>query len=144
MPNSLPIPNELTSLIERGFWPRNEDEARRQNLHCLLPESTIRAFAPEEHKIFFIPPPFCTVREVMSAEQHFWSDPHTVVEEIDPDLTLLIGDFGLGSDSPLALDYRRSATEPCVIRLRWAQEGNHWVELAPTFAGFVAAWPLSA
>jgi hypothetical protein len=134
----LTIPKALTALIESGFWPRNHDEARRQNLQCLLGKSSIHRFAPEEDRIFFLPPPFYTVKQVMAAEQHFWSDPRTVAHEIEPELTLLIGDFGLGSDAPLALDYRLSATEPRVIRLRWAQDGNHWVEVAPTFDQFAA------
>jgi hypothetical protein len=134
----LQVPRELMALIESGFWPRNHDEARNQNLRCLLSESSIRAFAPEEYRIFFLPPPFYTVSQVLPGEQHFWSDPSTATHEIDPDLTLLIGDFGLGSDAPLALDYRWSKTEPRVIRLRWAKDGNHWVEVAATFAHFTS------
>jgi hypothetical protein len=49
----LPIPDELTALIESGFWPRNNAEACRQNLHPLLLELLIHRFAPEEDKIFF-------------------------------------------------------------------------------------------
>jgi hypothetical protein len=134
----LRIPHELTALVKSGFWPRDHDEARSQNLQCLLSESLIRTFAPEEDKIFFLPPPFYTVRQVMPGEQRFWSDPRTATHELDPDLTLLIGDFGLGSDAPLALDYRWSTTEPRVIRLRWAKDENHWVEVAATFAQFAA------
>ena len=59
--------------------------------------------------------------------------------EIDPALTLIIGDFGLGSDAPIALDYRKDLNEPSIIRLQWNLEAdNHWVEIAPSFAEFVA------
>jgi hypothetical protein len=137
MATTLPIPKELTSLIENGFWPRDADEARRQNLRSLIPESSVRRFAPEESKIYFLEPPFHCVRDfIEGAERSFWSDPRTAIHEIDPDLTLLIGDFGLGSDAPIALDYRQRLDQPRVIRLRWASEGNHWVEIAPTFAEF--------
>jgi hypothetical protein len=137
--NSLTIPKALTALIESGFWPRNDAEAMRQNLHCLVAKATIQLFAPEEEKIYFIQPPFCTVKQLaMTSEQRFWSDPRTAIQEINPALTLIIGDFGLGSDAPLALDYSRTPNNPRVIRLRWAQEGNHWVEVAATFDQFAA------
>ncbi len=66
----------------------------------------------------------------------FWSDPNSAFMEIDPDSTILIGDFGLGSDAPIALDYRKDKNTPAVIRLLWAKDGNHWVEIAPNFAAF--------
>lgn len=137
--NLLAIPKALTALIESGFWPRNNAEAMRQNLHCLVAKASVQIFAPEEEKIFFSPPPFHTVKQrAMTSEQRFWSDPRTAIQEINPDLTLVIGDFGLGSDAPLALDYSQNPEDPRVIRLRWAQEGNHWVEVAATFGQFAA------
>ncbi len=137
MAAALPIPKELTSLIENGFWPRDPDEARGQNLHPLILESSVRRFAPEESKIYFLQPPFYRVRDfIEGAEWSFWSDSRTAIHEIDPDLTLLIGDFGPGSEAPIALDYRQRLDQPRVIRLRWASEGNHWIEIAPTFAEF--------
>lgn len=136
MDTSLAIPKSLTALIESGFWPRNNTEALRQNPHCLVAEASIRLFAPEEEKIYFYPPPFLTVRQ-HQAKTRFWSDPRAAIHEINPDLTLVIGDFGMGSDAALLLDYSQTATNPRVIRLRWAQEGNHWVEVAATFDQFV-------
>lgn len=137
---SLAIPKALTALIESGFWPRNNAEANRQNLRSLVPEASIRLFAPEEEKIFFNPPPFYTVTQRQTRlNEGFWSDPHAAIQEINPNLTLIIGDFGLGSDAPLALDYSQSAIDPRVIRLRWAEraeQGNHWVEVAATFDQF--------
>ena len=134
----LPIPRELTPLINSGFWPRDGNEANKQNSESLVPESIIRGFAPEESKIYFEPPPFATVANLMKGQGRiFWADPHAAIQEIDPELTLIIGDFGIGSDAPLALDYRQDLYEPRVIRLRWAENGNHWVEIAPNFADFV-------
>jgi hypothetical protein len=135
MDNSLTIPKALTSLIESGFWPRNSAEANRQHQRCLVPEAAIRFFAPEEEKIYFYPPPFSTVRQHQS-KTSFWSDPRAAIHEIKPDLTLMIGDFGIGSDAGLLLDYSQTATDPRVLRLKWAQEGNHWVEVAATFDQF--------
>ena len=57
--------------------------------------------------------------------------------EIDPALTLIIGDFGLGSDAPIALDYRKDLNNPSVICLQWnLNADNHWGEIAPNFAEF--------
>lgn len=134
----LPIPRELTLLIDSGYWPRDGNEAGEQNVNSLVPEAIVRGFAPEENQIFFYPPPFFTVANRMNGvELNFWVDPRTAIHEIDPAFTLIIGDFGLGSDAPLALDYREQLDEPKVIYLRWAQDGNHWVEIAPNFADFV-------
>jgi hypothetical protein len=57
----------------------------------------------------------------------------------------MIGDFGLGSDSAIALDYREA--EPSVIYLRWSfvegRKRTDWVRCAATFADFVAALGLA-
>ncbi len=133
--NFLNIPKALTALIESGFWPRNSAEADRQNLRCLVPEASVRLFATEEERIYFYPPPFRTVRQDQ-AKNSFWSDPRSATHEIKPDLTVIIGDFGIGSDAVLLLDYSQTATDPRIIRLKWAEEGNHWVEVTATFDQF--------
>jgi hypothetical protein len=131
----LTLPPELTALIESGVWP-TPNNVQQQNLHSIVPESVIRSFAPEESKLYLYPPPFTTIRK--SIGDSWWSNPMSTLSELDPDRTMLIGDFGLGSDAPLALDFRRSISEPSVIRLKWANEGNHWVEVTPTFKEFAA------
>ena len=74
----------------------------------------------------------------MEHEGSFWHNPIAAVNEINPDLTVLIGDFGMGSDAPIVLDYSRGTNAPTVIRLKWSPDGNHWVELAPDLATFIA------
>lgn len=55
--------------------------------------------------------------------------------EISPDLALNIGDFGLGADSAVVLDYRQE--NPPVIQLVWRKpEPNTWVRCADTFEQF--------
>ena len=137
MKELLNIPNALKTLLENGFWPQNSTEAVRQNLKCLVEKRLIHRIASDEEDIYFLPPPFYTVKEVMVSESTFWAHPQSAVHEIDPELTLLIGDFGLGSDALLALDYRHSSLEPKVIRLQWSRSGNHWVEVAQNFDAFV-------
>ena len=57
--------------------------------------------------------------------------------EIDFDLCLDIGDFGIGSNAPILLDFRENPENPRLIRLRWEGGGgeidNHWVVMAPDF-----------
>ena len=60
---------------------------------------------------------------------------------IDFDLALDIGDFGLGSDAPILLDYCEDAARPRVLRLEWSHDGsdNRWVVMASDFASIVEA-----
>jgi hypothetical protein len=46
------------------------------------------------------------------ANGHTFWPPFCALEQITPDPSILIGDFGLGSDSPILLDYMRDATKP--------------------------------
>lgn len=137
MPSDLAIPPLLLALVEAGRWPRTSEEALRQNTTPWVGEDRVRALAPEESMIFLEPPPFSTVRE-LSAGHPFWGGPMADPDGIDPDRTIVLGDFGLGSDAPIALDYRHDAARPRVIRLRWAgpDTPNRWVVMAPDFVTF--------
>ena len=65
----------------------------------------------------------------------FWTS-YGALHQIEPSRSLIIGDFGLGSDAPIILDYR--AALPAVMRLRWLGRGlqNEWVRIG-TFDDFV-------
>lgn len=135
-PHGLPLPQALTDLINNGFWPTTEQASLAQNLKCLVSPDKIRAFAPEEEWICFYRPPFGTEEQYMKNNPS-WDSPMWATHEIEPSLTLIIGDFGLGSDAPIALDYREDRNNPSVIRLQWnLAEANHWVEVALSFAEF--------
>lgn len=131
------LPEELVALIEAGKWPRNLHEANQQNLRSLAPEERIQLLAPEECRLFLYYPPFGTAASILSREEvgGFYRR-FGAVDQIVPEATVEIGDFGLGSDAPIALDYRNGPTEPRVIRLLWATGGNRWVEMAPDFRTF--------
>ena len=45
-------------------------------------------------------------------------------------MCLVIGDFGLGSDTPLVLDYSLDEKTPVVKRLVWAKPKNYWEQIA--------------
>ena len=60
----------------------------------------------------------------------------SVEKTIAPELTMLIADFGLGSDQPIALDYRNDLLQPEVWMLIWGEE-NYWTKVASTFENFI-------
>ncbi|HEY1068098.1 MAG TPA: hypothetical protein VGE52_18385 [Pirellulales bacterium] len=136
----LTVPRLLDELIALGRWPRNSTEAMAQNLKSLASKERIEALAPEEERLYLLPPPFYTVRQQIAGNS-FWCSEMAAPHEIDFDLALDIGDFGLGSDAPILLDYRLDPANPRVIRLRWSGGGkpNDWVVMAPDFASFVSA-----
>lgn len=55
---------------------------------------------------------------------------------IAPEFTMLIADFGLGSDQPIALDYRRDLSQPEVWMLVWGEK-NYWTMISSTFENFI-------
>ncbi len=133
----LAVPNLLEELIAAGRWPRDSSEAMAQNLKSRVAPERVRALAPEEDWLYLMPPPFQTVRE-RSKNNPYWRSPVADPEGIDFDLALDIGDFGIGSDAPILLDYREDASNPRVIRLRWRNgEPNRWVVMAHSFQHFV-------
>ena len=136
----LAVPRLLDELVLAGRWPRDSKESLAQNLKPLAPPERIQALAPEEQWLYLLPPPFYTVRH-KSQSNLFWFSDMAAPHGIDFDLALDIGDFGLGSDAPILLDYREDAADPRVIRLRWSSSGktNEWVDMAPDFGSFVAA-----
>src|SRR5262245_29417475 len=137
---ALKVPEELEALINAGRWPRDREHERQQNLHPLVPAAWVRAFAQEESFIYLLHPPFYSVRQLVDGGEHdFWTSPNAAPNEISFDHSLVIADFGLGSDSPVVLDYRAVHDGPKVLRLKWghgpwgAHGDNHWVEVAPNF-----------
>lgn len=131
---ALPVPKLLATLVRDGVWP-NEENANRQNLSPLAPVDAVSRLAPDETGLFLRPPPFPTLADDIAANPDFWLE-HGALNEVDPDLALDLGDFGLGSDSAIILDYRTSRTDPTVLRLAWTDHGNHWVPLAANFEEF--------
>jgi hypothetical protein len=131
------VPRLLEDMLATGRWPRDHSESLLQNLKSRAAPELIQRLAPEESHLYLYPPPFHTVRE-LNKTNAFWTWPQAAPDGIDFDLALEIGDFGLGSDAPILLDYREDNVNPSVIRLRWrAGVPNEWVVMAPDFQTFV-------
>lgn len=136
----LPIPDALVSLIESGRWPRSAEEALRQNLELRVPVANIQRFAPDEHWLYLCAPPFGKPADVFSSLVDFRGEPDSESPpgDIDYERAVVIADFGLGSDAPIALDYRQNLDCPSVIRYCWSHRGerNRWIHVAPSFSRF--------
>jgi len=101
-----------------------------QQLRPIISKDRVRKFAAEETLVCLQPPPFPTIAKVRAAggARDFW-ERFGALGQIDPELAVIIGDFGLGSDSPIILDYAQNPSNPPVRRLRWGSQGhgNEWV-----------------
>ena len=140
----LEIPAELQTLIDNGVWP-TEDNAFKQNIEPIVSREIIKTFAPDESHLFLDPPPFRTVLR-HSLKNQFWLTDAAPLE-IRMRLALVIGDFGIGSDAPIILDYQVDRSNPSVKRLQWPETNsgkNHWVEIAPSFSDFVGMLGLNS
>jgi hypothetical protein len=138
----LQLPDLLLEMLANGRWPRNAQEERAQNLWPRVPPERVRRLMPGESDLYLLAPPFTTIR-IRSEHEPWWLSADAAAHEIDVDLAIDIGDFGLGSEVPLLLDYRDRMDRPRVLRLCRSDEAsgdaNHWVEVAPDFASFVRA-----
>lgn len=143
---ALPLPVRLVALIEAGIWPQTLDETNWQNIRPLASPDLVRGLVPVESTIFFWPPPFSTIAKVAADPRETFYRKYGALEQIRPEACIGIGDFGLGSDSPILLDYSQHPTEPRVLRLQWsAYDGpNEWVEMAGTFDEFADRLQLGA
>jgi hypothetical protein len=137
MAATLPLPKRLLALVDSGLWPRTEDEERRQHLRSLVSVERVPAFAPEHDRIDLAIPPFRTIAERMrGAEGEFWVK-WGALEEITPELLLMIAYFEHGSDASVALDHRHDRRNPSVIRLLWWKpQPNTWVRCSDNFDQF--------
>jgi hypothetical protein len=110
-----------------------------QELHPIVSADHVQRFAAEESLICLQPPPFPTIAQQRAAggAGDFWEQ-FGALDQIDAEQALIIGDFGLGSDSPIILDFSRNASNPPVLRLRWGPrgQGNTWVQGARDFDEF--------
>ena len=107
------------------------------NAPLLLTAAGVAA-APGERSVSLQSLPLRTPAELLRAGEHIWSDPTFHPAGIDSHKAVVIGDFGLGTDSPILMDYRRG-TNPAILRLSWNMrrpfnpQNNRWVVFADTF-----------
>ncbi len=120
--NGLPLPRDLLGLIRAERW------------RCPSDLSGIDRLFPDrgEFKLYSLDyMPFENDQWVRLFEDLRWldryapmflgsPDPVKAPGDIDPRLSVLIGDLGIGFDQPIALDYRPSMEDPPVVTLEWS------------------------
>lgn len=138
--DNLRLPDNLTHLIATGVWPT--ETPNMQELHPLLGKHAAQVLSPDDDRIVLMVPPFHTIAVEVKGGNDFWTNDLTNVGEIDYEKALIIADFGLGSDSPIILYYRNTAS-PSVMYLRWSCDGENiqheWIETHSTFDDFAKA-----
>ena len=138
------IPAQLQDLLAAGKWPRDVQQETAQNRRSLVPIEQVHRFAPDERDIYLLRPPFRSVRQlVTSSEKGFWRSARAAPGEISFEHAVVIGDFGIGSDAPVILDYRLEPRRPSVLRLRYEYlpgakptMTSRWVGVARSFDDF--------
>lgn len=143
MNTRLKLPDYLQHLIESDVWPPS-------NVKDVVKSEKFKVLIPEESDLYLSKPPFHTVFEEIQSNDAFWNK-YVNLEKIDTKAALIIGDFGLGSDAPIILDYKENKTDPKVLRLVWTVKkrtlferlfsskykvGTYWKEITPTFKDF--------
>jgi hypothetical protein len=138
--HSLPV--GLTRLIDAGVWPGTNGPSMTEQQHSpIVSAERVRLFAPDESLICLQPPPFHAIADEVrgGGSGDFWTR-FGSLRQIVPAEALIIGDFGLGSDSPVVLDFNRNKLDPPVLRLRWVGDGpdarTEWVQGARGFEEF--------
>ena len=129
--NGLSLPKALLDLIEAGRWQCPSDLSR---VDIVFPDR-------EELMLYSLDyMPFENKNWVDETDPMFigYADAAAPPGDIDPHQSVLVGDLGIGYDQPIALDYRASLVEPCVLTLRWSPNGdsNRWIEIAPSISAF--------
>jgi len=114
-----------------------------QNRRPRVPLAHVHRFAPEERDIYLLCPQFKSVSQLFRSGERFWEWEQAAPGEISFNHAVAIGDFGIGSDAPVILDYRPDPPQPCVLRLRYEYVPGpppttvtHWVGVARCFDEF--------
>jgi hypothetical protein len=145
--SELRLPDGLTQLLATGIWPSTNGPAMTvQQFNPLIPADRVQRFAPSESLICLQPPPFPTIAMLVDAGHagDFW-ERFGALDQIVPEKALVIGDFGLGSDSPIILDFSANASNPPVLHLHWGPDKRtQWVQGARDFDEFAGMLGLSA
>jgi hypothetical protein len=105
-----------------------------------LGKSAARKLSKEDDSLQLLPPPFKSIEEAVSSGSSFWGR-LTNLGEIDYSKTLIIADFGPGSDSPIVL-YYDNPSQPSVMYLQWDWDAvvkrhvHKWTKTHASFRDF--------
>jgi hypothetical protein len=134
--SQLPLPPLLRDLLASGRWQQPSDEViyaavplLREPVDFLLSEASMRFESQGQCSGL---PHF---REYRGSESAYRALPW-----LDDDLALFIAvNREIGADIGIALDYRTSSIDPCVVASDWwsGDQTCHWREVTSTLSEFV-------
>lgn len=132
----LRVPKMLLEFVDMDIWPSTPEKANKQHIISIISIDKLKEFAPDENNIFFYPIPFYTINDLYTKEPEFW-ELYGAIHKINPNLSLVIGDFGLGSETILILNFSENINNPSVYRLKWNKGiDNSWIKVADNFDVF--------
>lgn len=138
------LPTSLIALITNGAWPTSEN-SQWQNLKPIYRNE--RAYKDRfcMETLYLYPPPFRLVAHDIEQHPVFWKD-EALIEYfgqplelgIEPTQSLIIGDFGPGTDAVLILDYQHDQSNPRVMGMDYGEVSNQkgWTLLAKSINEF--------
>ncbi len=99
--SELKIPNAILTLAEKGIWPNEQLSSYQEGCNFIEDEVLVQKIAPDEKYIFFHTlSGFRTMADEIMFDEELWHE-IGALNHIDVNKCLVIGDFGLGSDSPI-------------------------------------------
>lgn len=152
--NGLSLPKSMVNRIKNGLWKAPKDKSILEKIvlaYCSSSEqkALMKTMIPDL-SLFST-----TLMDTESNNLQYWlldpelkelkimflgkKDPQVSPGYIIPNKTILFADFGRGSDTCFALDYRKNSTNPSVILLYWGkkpEEDNRWRKIANSFEEF--------
>ena len=134
--NGLPLPSVLLTLMNAGRWKRPDDLAEWNRVFPVC---------GSDSSLYKLETMQRVNKDWLDEQNPLWfgvPDALKAPGDIDPRLSVLIGDLGTGYDQPIALDYRASIENPRVLTLEWSEVAdkiNLWSEIAPHVTAF-AEW----
>lgn len=137
--SELKIPNAILTLAEKGIWPNEQLSSYQEGCNFIEDEVLVQKIAPDEKYIFFHTlSGFRTMADEIMFDEELWHE-IGALNQIDVNKCLVIGDFGLGSDTPIILDYSENYEHPTVKRLVWKSDvtKNYWEVIAKDMEEFV-------
>ncbi len=135
------LPPKLLKMIKSENWPKTGADVHKQNVLPLVNIELLSSIVPEERRVCFYPYPFSPFEFLIEDGYEFAITNLDDGSELDPSSILIIGDFGSGSDTLLALDYSVNINNPRIVKQVWKENSNvsdisHWRIITDLFDDF--------
>ena len=141
-PEEFSPPKLLLDLIESGTWPAEGTSLFEIEKSSKIRGDLVSSAFPDSlgaKLVVLYPPPFILVSEEAAYNSEFWRDTVKNQDQLPYEYLVMIGDFGIGSDAPIVLNYF-SDNGPSVWWLKWyfAEDtaATKWVKSHDSFDEF--------